>query len=95
MSPEQCSGMPINGKSDIYSLGAVLFYLLEGKPLYKSRNVAEIIKMHTKKPIPNIKRPITSELAQFVYKMLSKNPEIRPDALEVINKMEFFMTKES
>jgi serine/threonine protein kinase len=76
-------------------LGAVLFYLLEGIPLYNSRYPHEIIKMHINNPIPKIARQVSQEIEEFIYKMLSKDPLLRPDAVEVVNKMELFIKKES
>ena len=91
MSPEQCSASEINEKTDIYSLGAVLYYLVEGKPLYESKNPIEIMKMHQKKPVPEIEEDIPEDLKSFIYIMLAKKPEARPSAQEVLSKMQFFM----
>jgi serine/threonine-protein kinase len=90
-SPEQCSGGTITGKSDIYSLGAVFFYMLEGKPPFYSLNVYELIVSHRLQPVPEMKAPVPKELKQFIYSMLAKQPDERPDANEVIEKMREFL----
>lgn len=91
MSPEQGAGQTIDEKTDIYSLGAVLYYLVEGKPPYDAQNPIEILKMHQKNPIPEITAPIPNDLKSFIKKMLAKKPGERPDAMEVVNKMESFL----
>ena len=93
MSPEQSLGERITGKSDVYSLGAVLFYLLEGKPLYESKNPIEIMKMHEKEPVPAINAPIPGELKNFIYNMLAKEPGTRPNAKEVADTMKLFINR--
>jgi serine/threonine-protein kinase len=91
MSPEQCSGKIVNGKSDIYSLGVVLFYMLEGKPPYVSSNQGELITMHQKYPVPEIMHPIPLDLRNLLHRMLSKEPEDRPGALEVVNQLNYLI----
>ncbi|GEM_PF-1147702 len=46
MSPEQCQGQPVDGRSDIYSLGIMLYTLLVGEPPFVSRNPLEVMRMH-------------------------------------------------
>jgi len=92
-SPEQCTAGTITGKSDIYSLGAVFFYMLEGKPPFYSVNVYDLIACHQSQPVPEMKAPVPKELKQFIYSMLAKQPEERPDAREVIEKMREFLNK--
>lgn len=87
MSPEQCSGKVVDGKSDIYSLGVVLFYLLEGNHPYESSNPVELMKMHQEWPVPEVVHNISSDLRNLLYLMLSKDPDSRPDALEVIKQL--------
>jgi serine/threonine protein kinase len=91
MSPEQCGAKPVSEKSDIYSLGAVLFYLLEGKPIYDSRSHIEILKMHQTSPIPAITEPVTEELKDLINKMVAKKPQDRPAALKVAEKLDILI----
>lgn len=91
LSPEQCKGGRITSKSDIYSLGAVFYYMIEGKPPFNSTNPYDIIKKHLERPVPEMKTPVPHELKNFIYRMLEKKPENRPDAREVIGMMRQFL----
>ncbi|MFH1177363.1 MAG: serine/threonine-protein kinase [Acidobacteriota bacterium] len=46
MSPEQCQGQPVDGRSDIYALGIMLFTLITGAPPFVSKNPLEVMRMH-------------------------------------------------
>jgi serine/threonine protein kinase len=61
MSPEQCRGEKINGQSDIYSLGVVLYEMLTGYIPYRSDSAAGILVKHIQEPVPQL--PI--ELKKF------------------------------
>src|SRR5579883_2222131 len=52
VSPEQCRGGKLDPRTDIYSLGCLLFEMLTGKPPYVGDNVAETIMMHINAPVP-------------------------------------------
>jgi serine/threonine-protein kinase len=91
MSPEQGAGKVVSDKSDIYSLGVVLYYMLEGNHPFKSSNHIELMKMHQTCPVPDIKHPIQPGLRNLLYQMLSKEPDARPDALDVVNKLDYLM----
>jgi serine/threonine-protein kinase len=54
MSPEQCGGEPIDKRSDIYSLGCVMFECLCGKPPYKGDSVFKTLKLHIAAPQPSM-----------------------------------------
>jgi serine/threonine protein kinase len=89
-SPEQAIGGTVDRRSDIYSLGAILFFMLSGRPPFESRNVLEVLSKHVKKKPPRLADvmpgiPPPTEVEELVSGMLSKNPESRPANLgEVI-----------
>jgi len=88
-SPEQLTvGGRIDGRSDIYSLGVILYRMLGGKPPFNSPSMGEVIQMQlTAEPAPLITlRPETPPAVErLVTSMLAKNPARRPQsAAEVI-----------
>ncbi len=52
MSPEQARGEPVDGRSDLYSLGTVLFEMLESRPPYQSTDPFTVALMHVTHPVP-------------------------------------------
>src|ERR1700736_3856522 len=77
-SPEQLEERDIDIRSDIYSLGATLYYMLTGRPPY-SGSVAQIMNQHLYKPIPT--EPLADVPAcvtALIEKMMQKDREKRP-----------------
>jgi serine/threonine-protein kinase len=90
MSPEQCrgGGTPIDWRSDIYSLGCILFSMLCGRPPFVADGSGAVLAMHIYEPIPRVKdfQPVSDEVDRLVYQLLSKRPEDRAREIrEVIN----------
>ncbi len=88
-SPEQLTvGGRIDGRSDIYSLGVILYRMLGGRPPFNSPSIGEVIQMQlTAEPAPLITlRPETPPAVErLVVSMLAKKPSRRPQsAAEVI-----------
>ncbi|BBM81883.1 protein kinase domain-containing protein [Candidatus Uabimicrobium amorphum] len=80
MAPEQCVGTQIDARTDIYSLGASLYYLLVGRPPFMGDNSYDILEKQiteAPKPISQIDPEIPEELSNIVLKMLAKNREDR------------------
>jgi serine/threonine-protein kinase len=81
MSPEQGSGEAyVDGRSDIYSLGCVLYEMLAGHAPFTGASVQEILARHSLDPVPSLRaaRPGTPEaLEQVVVKALAKAPADR------------------
>jgi serine/threonine protein kinase len=71
-----------DARSDLYSLGAVGYYLLTGKPVFDAGGIMEIMRAHVQtKPIAPSKRlarPMSSELEQLILRCLAKSPAERP-----------------
>lgn len=77
LSPEQCLGhIAVDGRSDIYSLGVVLFEMLTGKKPYDGETWASIARQHIERPVPKL--PEESSLYQpLLNKMMAKDRENR------------------
>lgn len=52
MSPEQCQGKAVDGRSDIYALGIMLYTLLNGVPPFVSPNPLEVMRLHKEAEVP-------------------------------------------
>jgi len=83
MSPEQCEGTEVDGRSDLYSLGCVLYELLTGQPPFATGGRRAIMDQHlTKQPSgPRTLRPdMPGGLDAIVLNMLAKDPDDRPSS---------------
>jgi serine/threonine protein kinase len=78
MSPEQGHGKPIDGRSDIYALGVMLYEMLTGKKPFDADNHMAILVHHAKAPIPKLPERLAT-LQPIVDKLLAKEPADRPD----------------
>ncbi len=98
-SPEQAIAGKIDHRSDLYSLGAVLFFMLTGQAPYQSPNVYEILRSHVSAPIPkpSTLRPEVPEfLDNLTTKLLAKAPADRPSSLaEVIAAIDTFFAMDT
>jgi serine/threonine protein kinase len=101
MSPEQAGGMPIDGRSDIYSLGAIMYELFCGQPMFRGRSFGEYVRKHlTELPV----RPkntvggagLDERLEAIILRALEKDPnqryqhiiELRDSLLAVLGGLE-------
>jgi serine/threonine protein kinase len=87
MAPERLEGKPYDGRSDVYSLGIVLYEMLCGRvPFYSSRDIFATVHMHlTKEPQPlrTINSNVSESIEALVLRALSKDPEKRTAAKEL------------
>jgi hypothetical protein len=94
MAPEQIRGDQIDGRSDLYSCGAILYELLSGDPPFRADDVFGYVTAHLKEPvIPLTERvpeyAIPREVDDLVLWMLEKNPQQRPkDASQITTVLE-------
>ncbi len=81
MAPEQASAGPISPKSDIYSLGALMYTLLASAPPYIARSLPEILKKYKQGPPESVrfKRPdVPTKLDLLLMDLLRVDPSQRP-----------------
>jgi serine/threonine protein kinase len=82
MSPEQAGGMAVDQRSDIYSLGAIMYELFCGQPLFRGRSFGEFVRKHlTENPIPPRQTQggsnIDPQLEALIMRCLAKEPNDR------------------
>jgi eukaryotic-like serine/threonine-protein kinase len=80
VAPEQAQGRPLDGRADIYALGALLYHCLTGVPPYRGSSFVEIAEQHLRAPVPGVqaRRPEVSDgVEAIVARALAKRPEDR------------------
>ena len=92
MSPEQIEGQPVDARSDLFSVGAVLFELVAGQPAFDGRSVtAVMMKITQDEPAPDVRTsaPDTpAALASVIARALQKSPADRyGDAAEMVTDL--------
>ena len=84
MSPEQARGKDLDKRSDIFSLGTVLYEMVTGELPFKGEtplDTMHAIAYEEARPVTIVRRNLTPELHRIVFRCLRKNPEDRyPDA---------------
>ncbi len=93
MAPERLESRPYDGRSDVYSVGIVLYEMLTGEPPFQSQenNIWSLVMMHltvAPRALSELDPTIPPEVAQVVLEALAKNQEERPDAATLIGRIE-------
>lgn len=99
LPPEQANGKSATVKSDIYSLGILMYELITGSVPFKGDNAVEIALKHMKEKIPSIRKQnptIPQSVENIVIKATAKNPRNRYESVkEMHDDLEVCMEKEN
>lgn len=98
MSPEQARGETLDGRSDLYSVGVVLYRMITGRPPFTAKSAVELLHKHCNEPPPKIKEVapellLPQPIEDFIMKALEKLPHKRfSDASEMKRALEEAIT---
>jgi eukaryotic-like serine/threonine-protein kinase len=90
MSPEQAMGREVDGRSDIFSLGAVLYEMLTGQYAFDGDSLPTIVyRVINEEPASadSLRSPLPAGLVSVLTSMLHKNPDARPDARTLVKAL--------
>ena len=97
MSPEQASGQAVDHRSDLFSLGSVIYYMCTGRPPFRAEHALAILNRichDPHRPVDEVNQDIPAELAETVDQLLSKNPVDRfRNAHEVQQRLETILAR--
>lgn len=92
MSPEQCrASAPPDEKTDVYSLGIILYEMLYGEPPFTSESAGELFALQMFADPPRLKQrvpAIPDQLDELVHRLLAKQPATRPSMVELATALE-------
>ncbi|HEY8256924.1 MAG TPA: protein kinase [Gemmatimonadales bacterium] len=96
MAPEQILGEPVDGRTDLYACGVVLFECLVGRPVFEAPNVMALVSRHLDEtpPSPSTLNPaVPQDLSRIILRALARRPEDRwTSATELLRALEKLAT---
>jgi serine/threonine protein kinase len=94
VAPEQAKGGAIDGRADLYALGATAWHLATGEPLFNGTS-RQIVAAHINEPIPDLRKlapKLSRDMVELINRLLEKTPEKRPaNANELVTKLDAMM----
>ncbi len=88
VSPEQAMGNKLDARTDLYTLGVILYEMLEGQKPFTGSSAMDIMYAHANSPVPELSQDY-GELGNIVMRLLEKEPDNRyATGLEVIQALQ-------
>ncbi|MCA9121124.1 MAG: protein kinase [Planctomycetaceae bacterium] len=87
MSPEQASGEQVDGRSDLFSLGCVLYRMCTGQPPFQASNTTGLllaVMNHDPPPAAQLSPELPAAFSQLILRLLAKKPDLRPASAETV-----------
>ncbi len=88
MSPEQIQGQELDGRSDVYAMGAIMYECVVGKPPFEAPNPVGVLSKHlTQQPLcPSLRSPLSvpTEADEIIMQCLEKDPDRRCESAEAL-----------
>src|SRR5688572_16909126 len=81
LSPEQALGGGADERSELYSVGVMLYELLVGQRMYAAATLVALFEMHKTAPIPKLPGPLAKH-QRFLERLVAKSPELRYESAE-------------
>jgi serine/threonine-protein kinase len=98
MSPEQVLGSTVDGKSDVFSLGVVLYELLALSPLFQEEETSLLVDEVAVQPLPNLRARITNlekSLEEVLLMALQRSPSRRATAAQLAASLDSWITEQN
>ncbi|HEU5309867.1 MAG TPA: serine/threonine-protein kinase, partial [Candidatus Eisenbacteria bacterium] len=79
IAPEQVTGGPVDGRADLFAMGAILFEMLAGRPAFTGNNIVEVLHATIHEQPPALSgSPAVAAVDRVIRRALAKRPEDRP-----------------